>query len=106
LKPLAIDAVPEVADVFGIPDEQTLKCRDQEFSVGKAPNKFHDVLVPDAYPAITVAQLSASVKNPGLYEASPIGASAAALAKHPVGYGKAPITISRFVDVGVDVLVG
>ena len=62
-----INAVPEIADMLGIPDEQALKSRDQEFSRRELVYKFRDVFVLDAYFSIAVIQASLSAENHKLY---------------------------------------
>jgi hypothetical protein len=58
-----IDAVPEIDDILGAPDEQALKGWDQEFSGSQLSNELHQILIPDAYLPVAVIQNAPPVKT-------------------------------------------
>jgi hypothetical protein len=62
-----VHTVPKIADVFGIPNEQALKRRDQEFSRCQLADKLRDVLIPDIDFSITIIQNPFSAAQPKLY---------------------------------------
>ena len=47
--------------MFGIPDEKTLKGRNEEFSGSQHPDEFHNIFVCNAYVAIAVIQVAFSI---------------------------------------------
>ena len=63
----SIHTVPKIADVLGIPNEQALKRRDQEFSHCQLADKLRDVLIPDIDFSITIIQNPFSAAQPKLY---------------------------------------
>jgi hypothetical protein len=101
----SVDAVPETDDVLRIPNEQTLKGRDQELPSCKLAYKFTEVFIPCDYFPIAVIQNFLRPRACRQYDIKSISGTKASIREHLQPYLR-PKELKKIADKKEELVAG